>query len=160
MLGFDSSVIDKIEYYVYALIDPRDNKPFYVGKGKANRVFNHALADLQTEETNDKLDKVREIISAGKKVEHVILRHGLDEKTALTIESAILDFASWFNLELTNLVSGYHSSSVGVMSSEEVQRKYLAPPLEKLNKDCVIININKNYKKAKQRPLHNSLYRF
>lgn len=28
-------------YYVYALIDPRNNKPFYIGKGCRNRVFSH-----------------------------------------------------------------------------------------------------------------------
>ena len=29
-------------YYVYALIDPRNNKPFYIGKGKDNRAESHA----------------------------------------------------------------------------------------------------------------------
>lgn len=34
-------VADHLGYYVYLYIDPRDNRPFYVGKGKNNRVFAH-----------------------------------------------------------------------------------------------------------------------
>lgn len=28
-------------YYIYALVDPINNVPFYVGKGKNKRVFSH-----------------------------------------------------------------------------------------------------------------------
>jgi len=38
---FDLSTIERLKYYVYALIDPRNNKPFYIGKGKDNRIYNH-----------------------------------------------------------------------------------------------------------------------
>jgi hypothetical protein len=147
---FDPSVVDKIGYYVYALVDPRDQKPFYVGKGIANRVFNHAAEAIESTNASDKLNLIREIRSAGHEVKHVILRHGLDEKTALTVEASILDFSLYFNLELKNLVQGHHSSAFGAMAADEVQRKYVAPPLESLGDDCVIININREYKRAKQ----------
>jgi hypothetical protein len=32
---------DSLAYYVYLLIDPRDGKVFYVGKGKGGRCFDH-----------------------------------------------------------------------------------------------------------------------
>ncbi len=38
---FDFSTIKRLKYYVYALIDPRNNNPFHIGKGKDNRIYNH-----------------------------------------------------------------------------------------------------------------------
>jgi len=146
---FDERTCEEIGAYVYALIDPRDQKPFYVGKGNRNRVFQHATAALETEAETDKLDTVRAIRRAGRSDEHVILRHGLDDATALTVEAAIIDFARYFELELTNLVSGHHASAFGAMSADEVRRKYSAPPLDALGSDCMLININRRFKEAK-----------
>ena len=39
---FPSEVHNQLKYYVYRLIDPRTGQTFYVGKGKGNRVFEHA----------------------------------------------------------------------------------------------------------------------
>jgi len=36
---FTTEVIDKMKFYVYRLIDPRNGETFYVGKGKGNRVL-------------------------------------------------------------------------------------------------------------------------
>lgn len=146
---FNALTCEAIDYYVYALIDPRDQKPFYVGKGTENRVFAHANDALNTEERTDKLDTVREVVNSGLEVKHVILRHGLDEKTALIVESTVLDFASFFYMDLTNLVAGRHSSTFGAMTTDELNRKFNAPPLEGLGDDCVIININRRYREAK-----------
>ena len=38
---FDDVAAKKIGFYVYALVDPRTNKVFYVGKGKKNRWYDH-----------------------------------------------------------------------------------------------------------------------
>lgn len=38
---FDEKTKEKLKYYVYLLIDPDTNEPFYVGKGKDDRVFSH-----------------------------------------------------------------------------------------------------------------------
>ncbi len=38
---FSQKTQEELKYYVYLLIDPRDDKIFYVGKGYGNRVFYH-----------------------------------------------------------------------------------------------------------------------
>ena len=36
---FPPEVANKLEYYVYRLIDPRNGEIFYVGKGRGDRIF-------------------------------------------------------------------------------------------------------------------------
>ena len=64
---FDQLTIEKLDYYVYALINPTDNRPFYIGKGIGNRVFNHQNCAIKDKNSNLKLDTIREIISSGLK---------------------------------------------------------------------------------------------
>ena len=40
---FSKEAIDNLKYYVYKLIDPRDGKVFYIGKGKNDRCFERKL---------------------------------------------------------------------------------------------------------------------
>ena len=44
---FSPEVCEKLGYYVYRLIDPRNGQTFYVGKGKGNRVFAHVECALK-----------------------------------------------------------------------------------------------------------------
>ena len=76
---FDQITNKKLGFYVYALIDPRNEQPFYIGKGKNNRVYEHVQLAIKNEKESDKLNKIREIKDDGKKVKHIVIRHGLTE---------------------------------------------------------------------------------
>lgn len=126
---FSPEVCEKIKYYVYRLIDPRNGQTFYVGKGKGNRIFAHvndALKDFNGEnfensdDDNDspKIQTIREIEQAGLKVIHVIQCWGLEEKEAFIVESALMDCYPG----LTNIQSGHYSDH-GVTNAYTLQRE-------------------------------------
>ncbi len=146
---FDEKTRQALKYYVYMLIDPTDNRPFYIGKGIENRVFSHldcALADSET--LNAKYDKIREILKNGQKVNHVIVRHGLSELEAFKIEASLIDTFNYCGILLSNKVSGHGSVEKGLMTTEEINRLYNAEKLESIDSNCVLININKTYKRG------------
>jgi len=147
---FDEKTKQHLGQYVYLLIDPSTKKPFYVGKGQNDRVFDHVRCALEYEIPNDKYDKIREINSSGNSVGHLIVRHGLTEKEALEIEAALIDTIYFLepNLGITNIAGGYHSIEKGLMTSDEIVRIYNAEPLHSVGSDCIIININKQYKRG------------
>ncbi len=94
---FSQAVIEKLGFYVYFLKDPRNDMVFYVGKGRGNRVFNHMICALDTDSGDDrgmdeKLETIREITGSGHEVQHYILRHDLDEKSAFEIEASLIDW--------------------------------------------------------------------
>ncbi len=136
MNRFSNKAIEELGYYVYSLIDPRNGKIFYIGKGCGNRVFQHCEAALQENEESLKLNLIREIIDSGAKVEHYILRHKLSEQEAFQIESVLIDILTYpkFNTEhvLTNIVSGHHQWDEGIKTVDEINAIY----------DCEKISIN------------------
>lgn len=121
-----------LENYVYCLIDPESKKPFYLGKGSEDRVFSHAKGNPKDPADSDKLEVIKKIIDKKQKVGHVIIRHGMDAKTALAVEASLIDFANRFTSGVTNLVRGHHSETFGLMSANEINRRYSAEQLTKL----------------------------
>lgn len=146
---FDSFLAEKLEAYVYMLVDPRSGQPFYIGKGRGNRVFDHVTFALEEPKSSDKYERIREIVSEGYQVSHLILRHGLSDESAFEVESALIDFCTVLDQPMTNLVAGHGTSAFGAMTSDEIIRKYKAEPLSHLEPGFVLININKTYKRAK-----------
>ena len=60
---FTPEVADRLKYYVYRLIDPRNGETFYVGKGIGNRVFSHVKGELEVDDdiVTEKYQRIREI---------------------------------------------------------------------------------------------------
>lgn len=159
MKQFKQSVIEALKYYVYALVDPRDNKIFYIGKGSANRVYEHAEAAINSDNENNKLDKIREIINQGKKVQYYILRHNLNENEAYMLESAIIDFLSYpaFNTEsiLTNIVSGHHQWNEGIKKVDEINIMYDCKKIEPYEGDrLLLVSLNQSYDRSKSKDIY------
>lgn len=148
-MEFDEKTIQKLGYYVYLLVDPRDKMPFYVGKGIGNRVFAHLAGALKEEEMNSlKYDVIRELHSQGFKPEHLIVRHGLTSDVAYELEAALMDTLQFMQYRKTNIAGGHNSVEKGLMTSDEIIRLYNAEKLDQTSNNCVIININKKYKRG------------
>jgi len=130
--------------YVYRLIDPRNGETFYIGRGRNNRVFEHANGNiaLKLEESavGDKISRINEILNASLSVLHVIHRHNLpSEEAAKEVEAALIDAYPG----LTNAQGGYGSGDRGPMNHKEIEFKYGLPPLEVFPSDrLILININ------------------
>jgi hypothetical protein len=139
---FPNSVIEKLQYYVYFLRDPRSKEVFYVGKGKGNRVFNHLKGALETTAENDKLKQIREIQQAGLEVIFEIVRHGLIETEAFEVEAALIDLHGL--PKLTNIVDGHGTIDKGWMSVSDIIATYEAEPIE-IHEPGILCFVNKLY---------------
>jgi hypothetical protein len=139
--SFPAHVGRKLKTYVYSLIDPRNGETFYVGKGQGNRVFSHIQAEqsLDGDELDNKVKRIREIRLAGFEVAHVIHRHGMDEKTALEVEAALIDAYPG----LTNSAGGSGSTDYGAMHAKEIIRRYSAEPAVFKHR-ALLISVNRS----------------
>lgn len=142
---FSDTACKRVGLYVYRLIDPRNGETFYVGRGRDNRVFNHAVGNIESDDEEDavsaKLWRISDIKAAGLEVLHVIHRHDIpSEESAWEVEAALIDAYSG----LTNVQGGYGSGDRGPMNHREIEHKYGLPSLEVRDSDrLVLININK-----------------
>jgi len=139
--SFPPEVTHQLKTYVYRLIDPRNGETFYVGKGRGNRVFAHIRAEqnLEGDEIDNRLKRIRDIRLAGFEVAHVIHRHGMDDKTALEVEAALIDAYPG----LTNIASGEGNSDYGAMHAKEIVRRYCAQEADFKHK-ALLISVNRS----------------
>lgn len=151
---FKESVKEALKYYVYALVDPRDKRIFYVGKGTGDRVFQHAEDSLNENDESLKLSTIREIHKAEKEVEYYILRHNLSDKEAYLVESTLIDLLTYnaFNREnlLTNVVKGHHQWNEGIKTEDEINLLYDCQKIEPIPGDkLLLVSLNKSYIQSK-----------
>lgn len=134
------AVEERLKFYVYLYIDPRNDTVFYVGKGRGNRIFDH----LNDTSESEKRRVIRELYAAGLKPKLEVLVHGLEnEMDALRIEAAVIDLLGRHNL--TNQVRGWGSQIVGRASLEELNALYGAAPVQ-IDDPVLLIRINQLYR--------------
>ena len=153
--SFDEKTIHKLKAYVYALFDPLEDRPFYIGKGRGNRVFQHVEGAILEDKESNKYEKIRDIRARtqNNRVKHTVIRHGMSDEVAFEVESALIDLANNTGANLTNEVTGHNSIENGMMSTDDIVRKYNAQPLNELLHSVAIININKKYKLVRDEAL-------
>ena len=163
MNEFSESCIEQLDSYVYALVDPRTDKVFYIGKGRGNRVFDHCNFAINEAYESLKLNQIREIIAEGFEVKHYILRHKLSDAEAFLVESALIDFLTYpeFNNEslLTNIVSGHHQWDKGIKSVGEIGSIYDCKKIAPKETDhMLLVSLNRTFDLARKRNDDIDLY--
>jgi len=150
-MSFTPEVCEEIGIYVYRLVDPRNGETFYVGKGRGNRVFQHASGEIDAQKEDEdfydlKLKRIREIKDSGLEVIHIIHRHKIEnEKTAYEIEAALIDAYPG----LTNSQNGHNSGDYGCRHAEQIIAEYQT---EEFNpeENLILINIRNCYNKGEK----------
>ena len=158
MKKFSPGVDDKLKYYVYRLIDPRDGQTFYVGKGQGDRVFAHiqrsAKLDQNSENDDLKLDIIGDIVSEELEVIHVIHRHGIeDEQTAYLIESVLIDAFPG----LTNKTRGRGAREHGATHAKVLNQRHVPQYIEFGDDPIMVIKINQQSTNAKRGSVYEAV---
>lgn len=130
----------KENFYVYELIDPRNNLPFYIGKGKTKdklggiyrRIFDHIK--LHDKQNKFKNSIIKKLLKKNLEIKFNIVIENLLEEEALNVE---IQRIRWFGKRidetgiLTNLtdggdgISGYkHSSKTKEILSLKALERY------------------------------------
>lgn len=134
-------------FYVYALIDPRNDQIFYIGKGTGNRVFAHeAESGKSPRSEKAKLQRIQEIESTGHEVKRLILNWGLTEEEAFAAEATLINLMNYISPEaLTNAVAGHHVHES--LTVEDFELRYGAEHLkpEDIRHNILCIKINRRY---------------
>lgn len=131
-------VCEKLKYYVYLYVDPRNDRPFYIGKGTGNRVYCH----LDDTEDCDKVKRLEELRKLNLEPVIEILKYGLAEQEALLIESAAIDL---LGPELTNRVKGHGAAENGRARLAEIIQELDAEEVTITDK-VILINISRLYR--------------
>ena len=133
---------EALGHYVYLLIDPRDRRVFYVGKGQGDRCLQHFLED----DDSDKVRRIREIEALGLDVGVELIRHGLASKEeAYLLEAVVIDALG--KDTLTNIAPGHGSSVYGRATLEDLVSRY-QPEEAEIRHKVVFLKLAQTYRKG------------
>lgn len=78
------------EYYVYALYDPVNNFPFYIGKGKGDRMWQHFSEKKSSNRRKTAI--IQALKDLGLELRADVIVDGLEEDAAYEIEHSIIKY--------------------------------------------------------------------
>ena len=125
MKSFSKKSIETLKHYVYALVDPESNQIFYIGRGKGNRGLQH-LKESNSDES-EKKKTIAGIRARGQEPRVDIIRYGLDSKSVIEVEAAIIDSLGLGNI--TNEIRGFDTSR-GRADSKDLNTQLGGKPLD------------------------------
>lgn len=103
-------------FYVYRLIDPRNDETFYVGKGQRDRAWQHQKEASRRRTSNPrKVERIRSILFAGFDIEVEIIEEFEIERDALVLEMRLIESLT----TLTNMMPG----CITCLSADERKRR-------------------------------------
>lgn len=113
-MSSDFAITPKEDFYVYHLVEPRNQEVFYIGKGRANRARQHVSAAINfVGENIQKEMRIRTILHAGF---HPIIIRIAEKLTETAAYKAERESIARFGIHnLTNICSGstsYHERQI------------------------------------------------
>jgi len=109
-----------MKHYVYELLDPRNNKPFYIGKGTGYRARSH-LVGSGPKDNPHKTATIAKIRSEVLEPFYNIIKYFDDEDKAYDYETALIESIGLDNL--TNMKSASKGQDIGWKPSQETLKK-------------------------------------
>ena len=105
--------------YVYMLVDPQNNLPFYVGKGVGKRCYFHSFeAKHYIERKSHKLNKIRKLDKLGLKPIIRKVEENVSDEQAIEFEMFLISELRDFGIKLTNMTDG-GDGALGYRHTEE-----------------------------------------
>lgn len=137
-------------FYVYRLVDPRDDSVFYVGKGQGSRMYAHEKEVLNGRATHNarKIERIVAIHACGARVRHEKVRDGLLEAEAMALECELIAAT----LGLTNMTPGGDGWAISEAAWKQREKARNAALFEK-NKPKIIGGMLRRILWALQNPV-------
>ncbi|MEM0930090.1 MAG: hypothetical protein AAGI89_12465 [Pseudomonadota bacterium] len=153
-LGIEPGAPDSLGSYVYALIDPKDEVPFYIGQGQNERPHGHIREAVEAErgkrEHTPKTKKIVEIWRRGQTVEIMFLRRNLDKNSVDHVEGALISALSLGRgRTLTNIKSGNKSKEHGLLTLDGANNEGAPLVFPSAPEAVFLFNIEKSLKAGK-----------
>lgn len=153
--------------YTYMLVDPRNNVPFYVGKGQGRRCDFHVdEAKYYTNRKSPKLNKIRKLLSLGLQPIVVKVEEGVSDAQAIEFECLLIAEIRDLGISLTNMTDGGDGAQgyrhteehkqmmrerfVGRVMSEEHLQKLRKPKSAEGKANIIKARLSMNYRPSEE----------